>query len=563
MQKIKELRFKEVRQLINKSASMFKDKTAYYEKVNGNIVGHSFEDIKNDVSALGNDLLKRGFKNKHIAIIGENSYTWIVSYLAVVGAVGVAVPLDKELYEEQIADLICKGDVSAVIFSDTFFDDMEYIKEHCEKVKDFICMSSNDNGYITVGKMIYEGRCLMENGYDEFESTEVNPNEMKVIMFTSGTTGANKGVMISQTNLLANTEVAVNLFKEYKTQITVLPFHHAYENVCGIYTSIASGRTTFINDSLKYLTENMKRFKPEIASMVPVFLETINKSIEVKIQQKRLGKLVKLATRWSDFLFKIGIDIRKVMFMEINKSLGGNFRTIVCGGAALKPELVAKFRQWGIKVINGFGISECTPLVAVNTKGIDDKCVGQIVDICDVKIDEPNEDGIGEILVKGINVMLGYYNDEESTKASFIDGWFRTGDYGYMIGDSLYITGRKKNLIVLGNGKNVSPEELEGYIYKEIPYVEEAIVYAGINKMGGDVILAAVYLDDSYISKNNINNVSVRIKKDIKKLNRKLPGYKQIQNVFIREEEFEKNSSKKIMRYKFLEGAGNVGMQNY
>ena len=159
--------------------------------------------------------------------------------------------------------------------------------------------------------------------------------------------------------------------------------------------------------------------------------------------------------------------------------------------------------------------------------------------------------------------MLGYYNDEESTKASFTDGWFRTGDYGYMIEDSLYITGRKKNLIVLGNGKNVSPEELEGYIYREIPYVEEAIVYAGINNMGGDVILAAVYLDDCYISKNNINNVSVRIKKDMKKLNRKLPGYKQIQNVFIREEEFEKNSSKKIMRYKFLEGAGNVGMQNY
>lgn len=559
MQKIKQLTYKEVRELINRSAATYKDKVAYYEKIDGEVVSHSFNDIQRDVSAIGNALIKRGFKDRHIAIIGENSYMWIVSYLAVVGAVGVAVPLDKELYEEQIADLIKKGDISAVIFTNTFEGDMEYVKENCEFVKDYICMSKTSNGYETIYDVIEEGKKLVAGGYSEFEDAKVNPDEMKVIMFTSGTTGANKGVMISQTNLLANTEIAVELFKEFKDQLSVLPFHHAYENVCAIYTSIASGRTTFINDSLKYLQENMRKFKPEIATMVPVFLETMNKSIEVKIQQKGVEKLTKFAAMWSNFLLKFHIDIRGLMFLEITQSFGGRFKTIVCGGAALKPELVAKFRQWGIRVINGFGISECTPLVAVNTLGKDDNSVGQIIDICDVKIDEPNSQGIGEILVKGINVMLGYYKDEESTKASFTDGWFRTGDYGYLKGESLYVTGRKKNLIVLSNGKNVFPEEIESYIYREIPYIEEAVVYAGINKEGGDAIFAAVYIDEDYIAKNKIDDISVALKKDLRKLNKKLPGYKQIQNFYVRKEAFEKNSSRKIMRYKFLKEEANVG----
>lgn len=554
-----ELEFGNIREMIIDSAEKNKEKILYYEKVNGDVIGHSHEELKEDVFALGTKLLNMGLKGKHIGIIGENTYRWIVSYLAIINGIGVAVPLDKELYEEQISDLLNKGDASALIFSKTFLSGMDIIKENCPQIDQYICMQDNKDGYASVDALIEEGKEVIKDD-NSYLNQDIDIDELNVIMFTSGTTGANKGVMISQRNLLSNIKVASDLFRGYKSTFSVLPFHHAYENVCGILTPINIATTVYINDSLKYLADNMRKFKPEMSTMVPLFLETMDKSIDIQVEKMNIEKLYKYSIKASNLLRKVGIDLRRLMFKKVHDTFGGNFRTIVCGGALLRPELVKKFRDIGIQVINGFGITECTPLVSVNTvKNADDNSIGQIVPSCEVMILDPDENGIGEILVRGSNVMLGYYKDEESTEKSFYEDWFRTGDIGYKNGNSLYMTGRKKNLIVLSNGKNVHPEELEGYILKEMPYVQEAIVYTDINKKGSSIIIASVYLNDDYLQRNNIDDVENIIDMDLRKVNSILPSYKQIQKIYIRDEEFEKNTSKKIMRYKFLKEVSNIG----
>lgn len=552
-------RLESIRDIINNSNNKYKDAIAIQEKKNKKIVSYTYEQLRNDVYALGTKLIDMGLKDKHIAIVGENSYNWIVSYLAIITGVGVAVPLDKELDSEQISKLLEKGDASAVLFSKGFLSSIDEIIEN-SKLEFAACLNDTDK-YTDVQTLINEGRQLINEGSTVYEDSIVNVNELNVIMFTSGTTGFNKGVMISQNNLLVNIEQSCKAFGIYHSTVAVLPFHHIYENVCGMMAPIAIGMNLFINDSLKYLSKNLKLVKPELEIMVPLFLETMEKSIRVELKRMNLEKTFENSIKFSNFLLKFGIDLRRLLFRKVHANFGGKLKAIVCGGAALKPELITFFGDIGITIHNGYGITECTPLISVNlNKKGDHFSVGKIFSSCEVKIDNKNEEGIGEILVKGPNVMIGYYKDDESNEKSFTNGWFRTGDYGSIDADkNLVICGRKKNLIVLSNGKNVHPEELEGYIYEMMPYVKESLVYIDKNKKGSEVISTYVYLDQDFSSGKSLEELESILKEDLKKVNKKLPSFKKIQHIYIKEEEFEKNSSKKIIRQKFLEEVSQIG----
>ena len=552
-------RLESIRDIINNSNNKYKDAIAIQEKKNKKIVSYTYEQLRNDVYALGTKLIDMGLKDKHIAIVGENSYNWIVSYLAIITGVGVAVPLDKELDSEQISKLLEKGDASAVLFSKGFLSSIDEIIEN-SKLEFAACLNDTDK-YTDVQTLINEGRQLINEGSTVYEDSIVNVNELNVIMFTSGTTGFNKGVMISQNNLLVNIEQSCKAFGIYHSSVAVLPFHHIYENVCGMMAPIAIGMNLFINDSLKYLSKNLKLVKPELEIMVPLFLETMEKSIRVELKRMNLEKTFENSIKFSNFLLKFGIDLRRLLFRKVHANFGGKLKAIVCGGAALKPELITFFGDIGITIHNGYGITECTPLISVNlNKKGDHFSVGKIFSSCEVKIDNKNEEGIGEILVKGPNVMIGYYKDDESNEKSFTNGWFRTGDYGSIDADkNLVICGRKKNLIVLSNGKNVHPEELEGYIYEMMPYVKESLVYIDKNKKGSEVISTYVYLDQDFSSGKSLEELESILKEDLKKVNKKLPSFKKIQHIYIKEEEFEKNSSKKIIRQKFLEEVSQIG----
>lgn len=548
-----------IRDIINNSSNKYKDKIAIREKKNKKIVSYTYGQLRDDVYALGTKLIDMGLKDKHIAIVGENSYNWIVSYLAIITGVGVAVPLDKELDSEQISKLLEKGDASAVLFSKGFLSSIDEIIEN-SKLEFAACLNDTDK-YTDVQTLINEGRQLINEGSTVYEDSIVNVNELNVIMFTSGTTGFNKGVMISQNNLLVNIEVACKAFGIYHKTVAVLPFHHIYENVCGMIAPITVGMTLFINDSLKYLSKDLKLAQPELEIMVPLFLETMEKSIRAQLKRMNLEKTFENSIKFSNFLLKFGIDLRRLLFRKVHANFGGKLKAIVCGGAALKPELITFFGDIGITIHNGYGITECTPLISVNlNKKGDHFSVGKIFSSCQVKIDNKNEEGIGEILVKGPNVMIGYYKDDESNEKSFSNGWFRTGDYGSIDADkNLVICGRKKNLIVLSNGKNVHPEELEGYIYEMMPYVKESLVYIDKNKKGSEVISTYVYLDQDFSSGKSLEELESILKEDLKKVNKKLPSFKKIQHIYIKEEEFEKNSSKKIIRQKFLEEVSQIG----
>lgn len=548
-----------IRDIINNSSNKYKDKIAIREKKNKKIVSYTYGQLRDDVYALGTKLIDMGLKDKHIAIVGENSYNWIVSYLAIITGVGVAVPLDKELDSEQISKLLEKGDASAVLFSKGFLSSIDEIIEN-SKLEFTACLNDTDK-YTDVQTLINEGRQLINEGSTVYEDSIVNVNELNVIMFTSGTTGFNKGVMISQNNLLVNIEVACKAFGIYHKTVAVLPFHHIYENVCGMIAPITVGMTLFINDSLKYLSKDLKLAQPELEIMVPLFLETMEKSIRAQLKRMNLEKTFENSIKFSNFLLKFGIDLRRLLFRKVHANFGGKLKAIVCGGAALKPELITFFGDIGITIHNGYGITECTPLISVNlNKKGDHFSVGKIFSSCQVKIDNKNEEGIGEILVKGPNVMMGYYKDDESNEKSFTNGWFRTGDYGSIDADkNLVICGRKKNLIVLSNGKNVHPEELEGYIYEMMPYVKESLVYIDKNKKGSEVISTYVYLDQDFSSGKSLEELESILKEDLKKVNKKLPSFKKIQHIYIKEEEFEKNSSKKIIRQKFLEEVSQIG----
>ena len=551
------VRLRDLRELVDHAVKNYGSRPGFRE-INAErvVTDHSFTDLKSDSEALAAKLRSEGMKGRHIALLGETSYSYIVCYLATVNWVGVVVPIDKELTTEDIVHLLKKSDVEGLFFSDSFSPEISMILSECPEIRFAINMNPSENGgyYPSLDDFIASGHSLMADGYTEFLSEPLDADALCTILFTSGTTGANKGVMLCHRNLTACLFGAMSLFILPEKSFSVLPINHSYEFNIDVLGSIYGGAILCINDSIKHVKENLLEFSPQMSLMVPMIVEALHRNIWKEAEKAHLTGHLKYGIWYSNFLRKIGIDKRRFFFLPILKNLGGKITTIVCGGAPLNPALVRGFDDIGIHVYNGYGITECSPLISSNSPIYDlPGSVGIPVPGCQVRIGEISELGIGEILVKGENVMLGYYRDEEATASTFTeDGWFMTGDLGYMNKKGvLYITGRKKNLIILSNGKNVHPEELEEHLARNISYIQEVVVFAEKNSEGEDVIItASAYLDPQFTGEVGMDRARQIFESDVNRANKRIAVYKRIGQTMVEETEFEKTTTKKIRRNK-------------
>ncbi|RBP66013.1 long-chain acyl-CoA synthetase [Alkalibaculum bacchi] len=547
------------RELLSRSSSKYSEHIAFKEiGPNKQILEYSYKNLQEDVDAFGASLIEMGMKGYHFAILGENSYLWVVSYLAIIQGIGVAVPLDKELSEEDLFHLIKKSNTDAIICSKTYASIAQKCIDNNLKVKQIIVMNSEDHAdFLSMKKLIQKGKEFIKDGDVDYTNTPIDVENMCEIIFTSGTTGPNKGVMLSQKNLMTVLYGSMTVIKAEGVSLSVLPIHHTYECSCHILGGLYSGITICFIDSLKRVVESMNLFKPNMSIMVPMFLEAIYNSIWRESKRQGLEKHLQYGVWFSNLIRKIRIDRRRKYFAPVLNRFGGNLQQIVCGGAPLSYEVVKGLTDLGIDILNGYGITECAPLVACNhLKWRKPGSLGRVMSNCKVRINNPDSQGKGEIQVKGDNVMLGYYDDPESTERSFTeDGWFKTGDLGYLDKDNfLYINGREKNLIILSNGKNVHPEELEEIIRRKLVYVKEVVVYsASSSDVGGECIAACVCPEEEYLHSMGIDEFKAQLNKDFKSLNRSLPAYKQINRIMFSEYEFEKTTSKKIKRNSIAE----------
>ncbi len=532
------------------------DKIAYKFRDGDGVTEISYREFDRHTKILGTALAERGLARGHIGCTGENSYNWIVVYLTALQSEGVFCPIDKELPEEDIINVIDGGD-DEIVFCDKKREDLfRNIRDRLPKVKYFICFDreEDDGEFLSFKKLMDEGEALLDGGCTRFLNMKTEDmHALKILIYTSGTTGLAKGVMLSEHNIVNLFTYGLDLSSIRDVGLSILPYHHSYESVAGILAAIYNQSTLCINDSLKRVLRNMQLFKPEYMFIVPAIAEVLYRRMMKSIEEKGKQKTVEKGIKISRFLRKIGIDARRKLFKEIHDAIGGRLEKLVCGSAPLRPEVADFFDDIGIILTNGYGITECSPLVSGNTDFDNDpRTVGHWIDCVDVRIDEPNEDGEGEICVKGDTVMLGYYKNPEATAEVFTeDGYFRTGDYGKIDETGkIIITGRKKNIIILGNGKNIYPEELENYI-GNIPYALENIVYALRDEDGNEESLCAECIVDPEVMKEfSISDLTAKLKADIYKKLENLPTYKQIKTVIIREIPFIKTTTNKIKRNK-------------
>ena len=523
------------------------------EKDKSKIEAITYKEFQYDTYYLGTALLQLGINKNHIAVIGENSYKWLTVYLTVLKSDSVLVPIDRELPEKDIINILKSSDSEVLFYAGKYEKYIEKFKKELPNIKYFIGFDRNENleNVLSYKKIMDLGKERYEAGDKSYASIEhKDTNILKLLVYTSGTTGDPKGVMLTEHNLVSCVYYGLQV-AEIKTKcLSVLPYHHTYEAVAGILVALHKHATICINDSLKNVLKNLQLYKPDYIYLVPAFTEVFYKNIwgTAKKEGKEAG--LKFLIKLSNALRKIGIDLRGTLFKSIHSAFGGNLKEIICGGAPIRPEIGKFFNDIGVMLLNGYGITECSPLVSVNRpKFNDSSTVGVILPCCEVKIENPNDEGDGEIWVKGDIVMMGYYKDKERTDKVLKDGWFNTEDYGKVNEKGqLVINGRKKNVIVLTNGKNVYPEEIENYILR-IPYVEETIVKSVKNDIGQEVALCAeVYLNSDKVKELEIENVEEQLKKDISKETKELASYKHITKIEIRKTEFIKTTTKKIKR---------------
>lgn len=514
-----------IKELLDYCADSYGEKTAFIYADKKAETSVSFRQFRSDVNAFGTYLYANGYYCKHVAVLGENSYEWILTHFAVTCGGNVIVPIDKELGADSIADLLHDSESVVLVYSNAYADIIEQVQD---KLPDIACIDMKH-----LASCIDEGRKLVADGYTEYAYAKITQDDLASIVFTSGTTGKNKGVMLTHGNIAADSYSACRNVSVSGSSILILPLHHTFGLVAAVLSEMMYGYPIFINTSLKRLTRDLQMAKPQNFFAVPLIVETLYRNIWNTAKKQGKDKQLKFLITVSDVLRKCKIDLRKVLFKSVISSFGGNLELIICGGAPLKPELVTAFDSFGITLLNGYGITECAPIVAVNRNKFN--VVGSVgLPLCcnQVKIS-----GEGEVLVKGENVMAGYYHNEEENKKVFVDGWFRTGDLGRIDEyGALYITGRIKNLIILSNGENIPAENIESQVYT-IPYVKEVVTYGK-----DDVIVAEVFLDEK------VADAKGRIHMDIQALNQKLPLVKNIGKIVIRDTEFQKTTTKKIKR---------------
>jgi long-chain acyl-CoA synthetase len=547
----------DLKDMLESSVKLFGDRTAFLVKdmPGGPYREIKYRQLKEDVDALGTALLNLGLKNKRIAIIGENRYEWAVSYLAVLNGVGTVVPLDKELPESEIESLMTRANVSAIIFSDRKKEQINNISKRVGFVDYYISMESEEKNNFK--DLIKQGNEFIKQGVTDFLDAKIDNKEVRIILFTSGTTDLSKAVMLTHWNISYNimNSCKMILVSPEDRFFSVLPLHHTYECTAGFLVPIYRGASVAYCEGLRYIAKNMQEAKPTMILAVPLLFENMYNKIWESIRKENKEKAVKIILGISQFLLNLGIDIRPKVFKKIHDNFGGRLRIGISGAAALDKETARGFRKFGIHLIQGYGLTECSPLAALNRDVYyNDAAAGREVPGIQLKIDEPNGEGVGEILVKGDNVMMGYYNNEEATKKTLKNGWLYTGDLGYLDNDGfLIITGRKKNVLITKNGKNVYPEEIETLLnHREL--IKESLVYQKDTKEADDTTIAASIVPNYEVISQKFGELSEEAIKDkiweeIKEVNSNLVSYKHIKEFEIRKEEFEKTTTMKIKRY--------------
>lgn len=531
-----------LRQMLEIKVADCPDAICFRYRYRKDIIEISYKRFFEDVRALSTYLLKHHTQGQKIAIISENSYPWLVAYFSIVTTGNIAVLVAKDAAQLEASTLLFQSEANMVLYSKECRDTAEYCKKIYGKKKHFYSMQD-------IGKWMEKGRAALAKGRDDYDHFVTDPDQPCTIFFTSGSTGFSKGVMLSQTNLVSNINSALQLIDPKGPTIAVLPFNHAFGLVVSVLVPLHCQIEIFICPKLANFMREMPVAKPRTLCLVPLFVETFSKTIWRTAKKEGQEKMLKRGLKLSDSLLKLGIDRRRQLFRSLLEKFGGDLDCIICGGAPLDPRFVKEFRGFGIELINGYGITECSPVLAVNRPNyFRDGSVGRVLPDVELRIENPDKEGNGEVVVRGKNVMLGYYNDPQSTQQVLDEeGWFHTGDLGKLDQDGfLFITGRKKSLIILANGENVSPEELEQYV-ERIDEVNEVIVYEKDN-----AITAEVFPEESDLPKEEVFRA---IQKKIEKLNDTLPNYKHIQKLILRATEFEKTATRKIKRYRAASAA--------
>ena len=552
--------YTDLKDMLKKSGEKYGNRPAYVFRTEeeGKFREITHKEFRDEINALGTKLINMGLKDKRVAVISENRYEWGVDYLAVAAGTGVIVPLDKALPDNEIESLIIRSEVEAIFYSKKYDEVMNRIREQKNtKLQYFISMDldKEENGVKSQKELTEEGRKLLEEGNREFLDSKIDNEKMGIMLFTSGTTAMSKAVMLSQKNICSNLQdiTAVIKLTPEDRFLSFLPLHHTFECTVGFLYPISTGGSIAFCDGIRHIAENIKEYKITAMISVPILYEAMYKKVMKAIEKKGKLETVKKGIKISNFLLKFGIDIRKKLFKEIHDTFGGKLRLFVSGGAALDPDTEKGFNELGITMYQGYGLTESSPVIAAE----DDKyrrigSIGKALPSLDVKIDNPDEDGVGELLAKGPSMMLGYYNNEEATKETLKDGWLYTGDLARIDKDGfIFISGRKKFVIVLKNGKNIFPEELEALINK-IEGVKESFVY-GRPEDDGDYKIAAKIVYDKENAKEILgttdeNEIKEKIWQEVKKVNKTMPAYKYIRDIIVTDKELIKTTTQKVKR---------------
>lgn len=556
------MKFTDLRDMLEKSGELYGDRPAYVFKTEeeGKFREITHKEVRDDIKALGTKFVNMELKDKRIAVISENRYEWGIVYLATVTGTGVIVPLDKSLPENEIESLMIRSEVEAIVYSEKYNDIMNKIREEKHtKVKYFISMDldKEENGIYSEYELIKQGKELLEAGNREFLDAKIDAENMAIMLFTSGTTAMSKAVMLSHKNICANIMDITSVLRIYDTDrfLSFLPLHHTFECTTGFLYPLSRGSSIAFCEGIRHIADNLKEYKASVMVSVPILFEGMYKKVMKTIEKKGKLKTVQKGIKISQFLLKFGIDIRKKLFKEIHDTLGGNIRVLVAGGAALDPEAEKGFNELGFTLHQGYGLTESSPVISVE----DDKyqrlgSIGKAFPSLDVKIEDPNEEGIGELLVKGPSVMLGYYNNEEATKETITeDGWLHTGDLARIDKDGfIYISGRKKFVIVLKNGKNIYPEEIETLINK-IEGIKESFVYGKPEDDGDYKICAKIVYDEELVEEifgtKDPEELKEKIWQEVKKINKTMPAYKYVREITVTNKELIKTTTQKVKRF--------------
>lgn len=555
-------KYENLKEMLEKSGEIYGDKPAYIFKTEeaGKFREITHKEFREEINQLGTALIDMGLKDKRIAVISENRYEWGVAYMATVTGTGIVVPLDKALPDNEIESLILRSEVEAIFYSNKYDHIMKEIKEKGNsKIKFFISMDLKEetDGIYAQKELVSKGKKLIEEGNRKFIEAKIDNEAMGIMLFTSGTTAMSKAVALSHKNICANLFDIASTIKvdENDVFLSFLPLHHTFECTTGFIYPVSKGSSIAFCEGIRHIADNIKEYRITVMVSVPILFENMYKKVMKNIEKKGKLETVKKGIKLSQFLLKIGIDIRRKLFHEIHDNLGGRLRLFVAGGAALDPETEKGFNELGVATYQGYGLTESSPVIAAE----DDKyrrlgSIGKAFPSLEVKIVEPNEEGIGELVAKGPSIMIGYYNNEEATKETIDEErWLHTGDLARIDKDGyIFISGRKKFVIVLKNGKNIYPEELETLLNK-IEGIKESFVYGKPEEDGDFKICSKIVYDKEMVEEvfgtSDEEKLKELIWQEVKKVNKTMPAYKYIREISITGEDLIKTTTQKIKRF--------------